>query len=41
MKSLESDIEGDIIGHRMEIFITCSACLARADSNSGEVSANN
>jgi Fur family ferric uptake transcriptional regulator len=41
MRSLESEIDGDIIGHRMEIFITCSTCLARADSNSGVVSANN
>ena len=41
MRSLESEIDGDIIGHRMEIFITCSACLARADAKSGEISANN
>lgn len=40
MRSLESEIEGDIIGHRMEIFITCSSCLTRADAKSGEISAN-
>lgn len=28
MRSLEKEIEGGIIGHRMEIFITCSTCLA-------------
>ena len=27
-------------GHRMEIFITCSSCLTRADAKSGEISAN-
>jgi Fe2+ or Zn2+ uptake regulation protein len=38
MRSLEKEIEGDIIGHRMEIFITCSSCLAmtESDSASGE-----
>jgi len=40
MRSLESEIDGDIIGHRMEIFITCSSCLTRADAKSGEISAN-
>ena len=40
MRSLESEIDGDIIGHRMEIFITCSSCLPRADAKSGEISAN-
>ena len=28
MRSLAKDIDGDIIGHRMEIFITCKSCLA-------------
>ena len=28
MRSLANEIDGDIIGHRMEIFITCSSCLA-------------
>jgi len=32
MRSLEKEIDGDIVGHRMEIFITCSACLALANS---------
>jgi Fe2+ or Zn2+ uptake regulation protein len=41
MRSLESEIDGDIIGHRMEIFIICSACLTQADAKSGEISANN
>jgi Fe2+ or Zn2+ uptake regulation protein len=41
MRSFESEIDGDIIGHRMEIFIICSACLAQADAKSGEISANN
>ena len=40
MRSLESEIDGDIIGHRMEIFITCSSCLNRANGNPGEISAN-
>jgi hypothetical protein len=33
MRSLEKEIDGDIIGHRMEIFITCSSCLAKSESN--------
>ncbi len=33
MRSLEKEIDGDIVGHRMEIFITCSNCLA--ESNRG------
>lgn len=33
MRSLEKEIEGEIVGHRMEIFITCKACLT--DSSSG------
>lgn len=41
MRSLESEIDGDIVGHRMEIFITCSSCLARADAKSGDISVNN
>ena len=28
MRSLEKEIDGDIVGHRMEIFITCKTCLA-------------
>jgi Fur family transcriptional regulator, ferric uptake regulator len=36
MRSLEKEIDGDIVGHRMEIFITCSACLAKADLVSSE-----
>ncbi len=36
MRSLEKEIDGDIIGHRMEIFITCSQCIA--DSRTGESS---
>ena len=28
MRSLEKEIDGQITGHRMEIFITCNACLA-------------
>ena len=28
MRSLEKEIDGDIVGHRMEIFITCTTCLA-------------
>ncbi|MDA1280571.1 MAG: Fur family transcriptional regulator [Chloroflexi bacterium] len=27
LRSLEKEIDGDIVGHRMEIFITCRACL--------------
>lgn len=30
MRSLEKEIDGDIVGHRMEIFITCNQCLADA-----------
>ncbi len=30
MRSLEKEIDGDIVGHRMEIFITCSTCLAES-----------
>lgn len=28
MRSLEKEIDGDIVGHRMEIFITCNQCLS-------------
>ena len=28
MRSLAKEIDGDITGHRMEIFITCTSCLA-------------
>jgi Fe2+ or Zn2+ uptake regulation protein len=34
MRSLGKEIDGDIVGHRMEIFITCNSCLAA--SRSGE-----
>ena len=30
MRSLEKEIDGDIIGHRMEIFITCKGCLTKS-----------
>ncbi|MBN4064546.1 transcriptional repressor [Dehalococcoides mccartyi] len=30
MRSLEKEIDGEIIGHRMEIFITCNRCLNQA-----------
>ena len=34
MRSLANEIDGDIIGHRMEIFITCNPCLSqRASGN--------
>ena len=32
MRSLEKEIDGDIVGHRMEIFITCNQCLAKSDT---------
>jgi Fe2+ or Zn2+ uptake regulation protein len=32
MRSLEKEIDGDIIGHRMEIFIKCNSCLAEIGS---------
>jgi Fur family transcriptional regulator, ferric uptake regulator len=37
MRSLEKEIDGEIVGHRMEIFITCKQCLA--ESNTGGSSA--
>ncbi|MCH7970499.1 MAG: transcriptional repressor [Chloroflexi bacterium] len=30
MRSLAKEIDGDIVGHRMEIFITCNSCLAES-----------
>ena len=38
MRSLAKEIEGDIVGHRMEIFITCNSCLA--ESATGKFSVN-
>ena len=32
LRSLEKEIDGDIVGHRMEIFITCRACLISQDA---------
>jgi len=32
MRSLEKEIDGDIVGHRMEIFITCNQCLSQAST---------
>jgi Fe2+ or Zn2+ uptake regulation protein len=37
MRSLEKEIDGDIVGHRMEIFITCNQCLALSDSGTNDV----
>lgn len=34
MRSLAKEIDGDIIGHRMEVFITCGSCLAEPSSGS-------
>jgi Fur family ferric uptake transcriptional regulator len=31
MRSLEKEIDGEIVGHRMEIFITCNQCLSSAN----------
>ena len=36
MRSLSKEIDGDIIGHSMEIFITCSSCLN--ESSTGKFS---
>ena len=30
MKTIGSDISGEIVGHRMEFFITCQDCLAQS-----------
>ncbi len=38
LRSLEKEIDGDIIGHRMEIFITCSSCLN--ELGTGDLSTN-
>ncbi|NQW19827.1 MAG: transcriptional repressor [Chloroflexi bacterium] len=32
MRSLGKEIDGDIVGHRMEIFITCNRCLGISKS---------
>ena len=29
MRSLSGDISGEIVGHRIEFYITCQACLGR------------
>ena len=29
LRAIESDVEGEITGHRMEIYVTCPACLAK------------
>ena len=28
LRSLNRDIDGEIVGHRMEVYVTCSNCLA-------------
>jgi Fe2+ or Zn2+ uptake regulation protein len=40
MRSLEKEINGDIVGHRMEIFIMCSACLAETAVGESEPNAS-
>ncbi len=30
LRAIETDVEGQITGHRMEIYVTCPACLASA-----------
>ena len=30
LRAIGGDIDGDIVGHRIEFFITCQACQARA-----------
>ena len=30
LRTIETDVEGQINGHRMEIYVTCDACLASA-----------
>ena len=30
LRTIETDVEGQITGHRMEIYLTCHACLASA-----------
>lgn len=30
MRSLAKEIDGEIVGHRMEVFITCSSCLTES-----------
>lgn len=30
LKAIESDVEGQITGHRMEIYVTCPTCLTSA-----------
>ena len=32
MRSLGKEIDGEIVGHRMEIFITCNQCLSGANN---------
>ena len=31
LKAIEADVDGQITGHRMEIYVTCQTCLASAD----------
>ena len=37
MRSLAKEIDGDIIGHRMEIFITCNSCLTESSVGNSSV----
>ena len=37
MRSLANEIDGDIIGHRMEIFITCNSCLAELTAGNSTI----
>ncbi len=30
LKAIETDVDGQITGHRMEIYVTCQTCLASA-----------
>ncbi len=31
LRAIESDVEGRLTGHRMEIYVTCPACLANPE----------
>ena len=31
LKAIEADVDGQITGHRIEIYVTCQTCLASAD----------
>ena len=37
MRSLANEIDGDIIGHRMEIFITCKSCLIEISAGNSTI----